>query len=346
MARPKYIRGMVIPWDRLMSFLDTLPPWQSLMQESAGRVKDLDENYRHLAAMAVGTCLVHYRFPDTLFRVLDRIARNQPAPFRWHGQVPPDRWRDMNSYTVAMHAWLNRESPEAAAQEWQLPMETITKVYRYLQGERSPVKLAMVKRFLYQMVRMLVTTTNLSIVGDEENVPVRELRYQDYSRAWEVDGDEYQFLDPTDKPVRVLNEIIANSGPGGDAFLNYLERESTPICHLRSPRFQDLALYRIGSEWTEPGARPPELGNNHVQRQEFELYTGAVARWHDGRPAPDDRNRKADEQVQKITGPADERKRALVDCFFFRSASAADLQEAAYLWLQTNGHVPILEPAG
>lgn len=346
MARAKYLHGLVIPWETVLTFLDTLSPWQTLMERSAEKVLAIDGEFRRVAAVAVGTCLTNHEFPESLLRVLKMIRRNKALPFRWHGQVAPDRWREVNTYVVAMQGWLAMRAPKGVAMDFGVPPEVVGRVYDYLGTERTAVKVAMVRRFMYYVVRHLATTTNLTIIGDEDEVRQRELRYQDFTAAWRDDGIEYQSLDPNDKRVRDLNEIIQSAGASGDAFLNYVLRDSTPACHQRMLRYHDIALYRIGREWTEPEARPTGQMSGDEYRRQFELHIDVLARWHDGRPSPSEaRSREISSRVRQTLGEPDDRKRALLDCFTFRSGPATDLQEAAYNWLRANSHAPLMAAA-
>jgi len=342
MPRARYIRGKVISWESLLEFLDTLQPWKTLMDASVERLRDLDDTFRRTAAAAAGTCTTNHRFPDNLLAVLEMIAHRHPRPFRWHGQIGPDRWREANSYAGALSGWLAGLPPDQAAASLMLDRETVNRIYSYLGPDRSKLKLAMVRRYLCHLVYHLANTTSLAIIGDDARIPRHEVRYQDYSRAWRWDGVRCEKLQPTDKPVRDLDDVILAAGVAGTNFLDYLRLESSPVCHQRILRHLEVALYRIGSEWTDPQGLPAGGGGGAQLHRLQNDYVESLARWYDDRGAPEQpETLKAYQQVAAILGKPDERKRALLDCLSFRSSSADDLQEAAFTWLKTHGCTPL-----
>jgi len=342
MARARYIHGIVIGWDNLLLFLDTLQPWQTMLDSSVGRMGALDDTFRRTAAAAAGTCTTNHRFPDNLLDVLEMIARKHPKPFRWHGQISPERWTEANSYTGALSGWLAELTAEQSAVSFLLDEEITHRIYSYLGTERSKLKVAMVKRYLCHAVHHLTNTTSLAIIGDADRIPKHQVRYQNFTRAWRWDGVQCEKLQPTDKPIRDLDDIILASGISGTSFLDYLRLESSPICHQRILRHMEVVIFRIGSEWTDPEGLPPGSGGATQLRRLQADYMESLSRWYDDRSAPDQPEaRKVHEQVCHILGKPDERKRALVDCLAFRSSSAEDLQEAAFSWLRVNGCTPL-----
>lgn len=342
MTRIRYIKGKVISWDSLLEFLDTLQPWQTMMTECAERVEKPDANFRRIAAAAVGTCPTSHQFPDNLLDVLKMIARKRPKAFRWHTQIGPARWKETNTYTGALTGWLSDLTPADAARTFLVDESTVERMYGYLGAGHSMLKTAMAKRFLYRLVHDLVTTTNLAIVGDVKRVPKRQIRYQDFSRTWRFNGIRCERLDPTDKVIRDLDDDISQAGPAGESFLYYLRLGSGPICHHSILQYEEIAIYRIGTEWTDPEGHPSDsTGNGTFNRLQAD-YVESVARWYDGRSAPaQSESRRIHEQVCKVLGKPDERKRTLVDCFRFRSKPAGDLQEATFHWFKVNGCTPL-----
>jgi len=341
-SRARYIHGTVICWNRLLQFLDTLPPWQSMMHSAAAQLDAIDDNFKRTAAAATGTCATNHRFPANLLAILQMISSNRPKPFRWHGQIGPERWKEANSYTGALSGWLSGLSPEQAVAELHLQDDIVHSIYKSLREERTPRTLAMVRRYLCHVVYHLANTSSLAIIGEARKVPKRELRYQDFSPTWRWDGIRCEQLQPTDKSIRDLEDTILATGAAGINFLDYLRIESSPVCHQRVLRHLEVAVYRIGSEWTDPEGLPPGGGGGNQLNRLRADYIDAIARWYDDRGTPEAPGaRTIYDEVVGILGTPDERKRALVDCLSFRSSSAEDLQEAAFTWLKTNGCTPL-----
>lgn len=347
MPRAKYIHGIVIGWDSLLAFLDTVQPWKTLIAGAAERVGEVDDVFRRTVAAAAGTCTTNHRFPENLLAVLDMIARKHPKPFRWHGQISPDRWKEANSYVGALFGWLSGLEPDQAASTFMFDPDIVRRIYGHLGADHSKLKIAMVKRYLCHVVYHLTNTTSLAIIGDVDRIPKHEVRYQDFSRTWRWDSVQCEKLQPTDKPVRDLDDLILASGVTGTSFMDYLRLESSPVCHQRLLRHLEVALYRIGTEWTDPEGFPPGTGGGAQLHRLQNDYVESLARWYDDRPAPDHPDTlKVYERITRMLGKPDERKRALVDCLAFRSSSADDLQEAAFTWLKINGCTPLQAMGG
>lgn len=342
MPRAKYLHGKIIGWNSLLAFLETIQPWKSMIAESTQRIGELDDTFKRTVAAAAGTCTSNHRFPDNLLAVLDMIAHKRPKPFRWHGQIGPDRWREANSYAGALSGWFSELTADQAAAALLLDEDIVNRIYGYLGPERSALKIAMAKRYLCQLVHHLSGTTSLAIIGDEDKIPRREVRYQDFSRAWHWDGVRCERLQPTDKPIRDLEDVILGAGVCGVSFMDYLRLESSPICHQRILRHLEVAVYRIGSECGDPEGLPPGGGGAAQLHRLHADYVDALARWYDGRETPEaPEAKKVYDRIAKILGKPDERKRALIDCIGFRSRSAEDLQEATFTWLQSHGCTPL-----
>jgi len=305
-------------------------------------VDEVDAVFRRTAAAAVGMCPTNHHFPENLLAVLRMIARKRPKPFRWHRQIDPARWKDVNAHPCALNGWLSGTPPTKVATRFLLDVKIVRRLYGYLGEDDSELKKIMVKRFLYHTVRDLVTNTSLAIIGDSKRVPKREVRYQDFRRTWRYNGLRCDQMEPTDKVVRDLDDVIRESGPAGNTFLDYLQLGSSPLCHGRVLRHREVVLYRIGTEWTDPAGRPADDDAEDMMTRVRADYVESLARWYDGRNIPEDgRRREIYEEVAGTLGKPDERKRALVDCLTFRSNPATDLQEAAFTWLKVNGCTPL-----
>ena len=187
MAKPRTITGVCIPWNDVLAFLDTLPPWQELNHQVEDRCKILTEGHRRLMAAAVGVCPHHYSFPENLHQLFQMVDAGEARPFRWHGQVGPKRWIGINTVIVAIQGWLADKSPVSLSRTWGLKQKDLAAVLALIGKEQSHIKRAMLRRLLWTIIDNAVHHTSLGIVGDCKQVGERESTYVDFSEAYRWD---------------------------------------------------------------------------------------------------------------------------------------------------------------
>ncbi len=338
MAERKYILADCLTWNKVLSFLDTLPPWQGLCDEVASRCPTFSDAARRLMAVTVGVCAHNYNFPESLHRLLRMLNTGEARPFRWHGHVDPKRWLDINTVVVAIQGWLREKSVVSMSRQYGVKQKRLRTLMDCIGPERSHIKRAMLRRLLWNLIDNAVHTTGLGIIGDCNQVPASELKYLDFRQAYRFDDERYYHeLGPQDRPIRELDEQIEGFGQSGVSFLSYVKTATPPFCQQKMLRYQQIALYRIARKWTDPTARPPGgIPRAHYETL-FHTYEDAVSRWYESLGPPrETRKPEIYRKVFKLLGEPTECKRAVVDCLVFRSKSAQDLQEAAFYWLKEN----------
>ena len=335
MSKRKIIQGACLPWDDVLSFLDTLPPWRDLCSQVESRCKVLTVDRRRLMAAAVGVCFHNYDFPNNLHRLFGAIGNEKAAPFRWHGHVSPDRWRTINTAVVAIQGWLAEQSPVTLSRTYGVKQKDLKLLMNCLGAEHSHIKRAMLQRLLWSLIEAAVHHTGLGIVGDCNEVSAKELTYLDFTEAYRWDDERHYFeLHVEDRPIRLLEEEIESFGPSGSAFVSYIKMPRPDFCQQKTMRYQQIALYRIARKWTDPTARPPGGIPRSQYERHYDTYNDAVSRWYEGQGVPASSNPEVYRTVFKLLAEPSECKRALVDCLISRSRPAQDLQEAAYVWLR------------
>ena len=338
MAKRKYIIADCLLWKKVLSFLDTLPPWQTLCEDVSSRCPIFTEATRHLMAVAVGVCAHNYSFPESLHRLLRMVNTGAAKPFRWHGHVDPKRWIAINTVIVAIQGWLHEKSVVSMSRQYGVPQKALKTLTGCIGVERSHIKSAMLRRLLWNLIDNAVHNTGLGIIGDCEEVAPAEVKYLDFGDAYRFDDERYYHeLRPEDRPIRELDEEIESFGQSGVGFLSYVRTPTPPFCQQKMLRYQQIALHRIAGKWTDPTSRPPGgVPRSHYETL-FAAYTDAISRWYeDLKPARDTGSPEVYQRVSRLLGGQTECKRAVVDCLIFRSKSAQDLQEAAFYWLKEN----------
>lgn len=336
MAKRKTLTGACIPWKDVLAFLDTLPPWQDLCRQVETRCSVLTENTRRLMAAAVGTCSHHYSFPDNLHALFASMDAGEARPFRWHGQVGPERWLAINTGIVAIQGWLAGKSAVSLSRQWGIRQKDLQFYLDLIGSGASHVKRAMLKRLLWNIIDNAVHDTGLGIVGDCKQVDDEENTYVDFTEAYRWDAKSHYFdLRAENQPMRGLDEEIAGFGGSGQAFLNFVKTPTQPFCQQKLLRYQQTALFRISLKWSDPSAKPPVALAGVDYEALAPIYETAVARWYEDLKLPTrDNHREIYEKVYKLLGERTECKRAVADCLVWRSKPATDLQEAAYTWLR------------
>lgn len=338
MAKRKHIIADCLTWNKVLAFLDTLPPWQSLCDDVTSRCATFTEATRRLMAVAVGVCAHNYDFPQSLHRLLRMVNDGEAKPFRWHGHVDPKRWLAINTVIIAIQGWLQEASIVSLSRQYSVTQKHLKTLTNCMGAERSHIKRAMLRRLLWNLIDNAVHNTGLGIIGDCEEIPPAELKYLDFTEAYRFDEDRYYYeLRPEDRPIRELDEEIESFGQSGVSFLSYVKMPTPPFCQQKMLRYQQIALHRIAGKWTDPTARPPGgVPRSHYETL-FDTYSNAISRWYeDLGPARATDSPEVYETVFKLLGARTECKRAVVDCLIFRSKSAQDLQEAAFYWLKEN----------
>jgi hypothetical protein len=340
LAKRKAIRGTCIPWKRVLTFLDVLPPWQTLCAQVEERTDVISENTRRVMTAAVGVCFHNYDFPNNVHHVLEMIGSGVAKPFHWHGHVAPARWVAINTMIVAIQGWLWKRSPVTLSRTFGVKQKDLSRIIRIIGPGRTPVKEAMLRRLLWNIIDNTVHNTRLGIVGNCEEVPDEEITYPDFSDAYLYDERRHYYeLRVEEQPMRTVEEVIERAGQSGSAFLSYVKTPLPPFCQQKMLRYQEVALFRISRLWTEPFANPPGGVPRSYYEDLYKAYEQAIGHWYEGQPtAAVVNHREVFETVWELLGERTERKRALLDCLIFRSKPAQDLQEAAFYWLKDQAH--------
>jgi len=338
LAERKYILADCLTWNKVLSFLDTLSPWQSLCDEVVSRCPTFGDAGRRLMAVTVGVCAYNYNFPESLHRLLRMLNAGEALPFRWHGHVDPKRWLVINTIIVAIQGWLQERSVVSLSRQYGVKQHHLRTLIDCVGPERSHIKQAMLRRLLWNLIDNAVHRTGLGIIGDCDQVSASELKYLDFREAYRLDDERYYYqFRAQDQPIRELDEEIESFGQSGVSFLSYVKLPTPPFCQQKMLRYQQIALYRIGRKWTDPTGRPPGGIRRAYYETLFHTYQDAVSRWYETLGAPRETTKpEIYRKVFQLLGEPTECKRAIVDCLVFRSKSSQDLQEAAFYWLKEN----------
>ena len=152
MSKRKHIQGACLPWQDVLAFLDTLPPWQDLCAEVQSRCKILTQEMRKLMSAAVGVCFHNYDFPHNLHRLFAMIGAEEAKPFRWHGHVSPQRWSIINTVIVASRGWLEEQSPVTLSRQYGVKQKDRNLLMDCLGEDHSHIKRAMLRRLLWNFI--------------------------------------------------------------------------------------------------------------------------------------------------------------------------------------------------
>ena len=268
------------------------------------------------------------------------VGQRKARPFRWHGHVDPQRWKDINTIVVGIQGWLREKSIVTLSREFGVKQKALADIMDLIGTDRSPLKRAMLQRHLWSIIQAVCSSTRLGIIGDGDEVPRKDITYIDFKEAYRLDGGGYYFeFKREEMPIRLLEEKIeAVGGKSGSAFLTHAKLPQAPSCTQTLIRMQRVTLYRIGKQWTDPFAVLP----GGVQRSMYELhmddYADAINRWYEEQPpGRGARNAETFEEVSRLLGKPNDARRAVVDCLTFRSKPAQDLQEATFHWLEKQG---------